>query len=83
MTDVEVYSIRTSTGPNGKNSGIPSKFMIQVRGGEDHSTRSVEVKFSSSSLNTNDVFVLCVDKRTYVWCGKGSTGSFSSIDKIK
>ncbi|KAK6623318.1 hypothetical protein RUM43_009170 [Polyplax serrata] len=61
-------------GPNGKNSGIPSKFMIQVRGGEDHSTRSVEVKFSSSSLNTNDVFVLCVDKRTYVWCGKGSTG---------
>lgn len=63
------------TGNEKQDIGIPSTFLIHVRGGEDHNTRSVQVELRAASLNSNDVFVLGTRKQSYVWCGKGSTGT--------
>jgi advillin len=32
-------------------------------------------------LNTNDVFLLKIGGRSYVWCGKGSTGDEREMAK--
>jgi hypothetical protein len=39
------------------------------------------VKLSSSSLNTNDCFVLVTPSETFVWLGKGSTGDEKEMAK--
>lgn len=33
------------------------------------------MEYSASSLNSNDVFIICYNRNNYfIWCGKGSTG---------
>lgn len=68
---------------NGHNTGIPTEFLIQVRGGDSHNTRAVQVERRAAALNSNDVFVLPAGATTYVWCGKGSTGIHRTIRKIR
>ena len=46
-----------------------------------HDSNFHQVKFSASSLNTNDCFVLVSPNETYVWLGKGSTGDEKEMAK--
>lgn len=63
-----------SLGDDAEDVGIPTEFLIQVRGGDTNNTRAVQVERRATSLNSNDVFVLAAGANTYLWCGKGSTG---------
>ncbi len=49
--------------------------MLQVRAYGQFNTKAIQVDYRASSLNSNDVFVICGESEEfYVWCGKGSTG---------
>ena len=49
--------------------------MLQVRAYGQFNTKAIQVEYKASSLNSNDVFVICGESAEfYVWCGKGSTG---------
>lgn len=48
--------------------------LFQVQGTNDFNTRATEVPPRSSSLNSNDVFVLKTEKCCYLWYGKGCSG---------
>lgn len=49
--------------------------MLQIKSYGQHNIKGVQVDFSSSSLNTNDVFIICHKSSAfYIWCGKRSTG---------
>lgn len=44
--------------------------LFQVRGTEEMNTKATEVPARSSSLNSNDVFLLKTDNVCYLWYGK-------------
>lgn len=46
--------------------------LFQVRGTNDYNTRAEQVPETSSSLNSNDVFILETPSVTYLWIGKES-----------
>uniref|UniRef100_UPI0037E90E1D villin-1 n=1 Tax=Semicossyphus pulcher TaxID=241346 RepID=UPI0037E90E1D len=48
--------------------------LFQVRGSDELNTKATEVPASSTSLNTNDVFLLKTDRVCYLWYGKGCSG---------
>ncbi|XP_075994182.1 villin-1 [Genypterus blacodes] len=48
--------------------------LFQVRGTTELNTKATEVMARSSSLNTNDVFLLKTDRMCYLWYGKGCSG---------
>lgn len=48
----------------------PSVRLFHVHGTNEFNTRAIEVPQRSSSLNSNDVFVLSTDKCCYLWYGK-------------
>ena len=44
--------------------------------------KAIQEKFSASSLNTNDCFVLVNPDQVTVWFGKGSTGDEREMAKV-
>uniref|UniRef100_A0A4W5JNN6 Gelsolin-like domain-containing protein n=1 Tax=Hucho hucho TaxID=62062 RepID=A0A4W5JNN6_9TELE len=58
------------TGRAGVTNPGPGARLFQVRGTHEMNTRATEVPARSSSLNTNDVFLLKTDHIIYLWYGK-------------
>jgi hypothetical protein len=57
--------------------------MLQVKSYGPLNIKAVQVDFKSSSLNTNDVFIVSNKGREfYIWCGKGSTGDEREAAKL-
>uniref|UniRef100_A0A8C1E6A2 Villin-1 n=1 Tax=Cyprinus carpio carpio TaxID=630221 RepID=A0A8C1E6A2_CYPCA len=54
----------------GSSHSQPSVRLFHVHGTNEFNTRATEVPPRSSSLNSNDVFVLSTDKCCYLWYGK-------------
>merc|ERR1711970_1225214 len=57
-------------GESATSSGIPSSYLLQVKGSSPLSCKSVEEQFSAASLNTNDCFVVVTPDEVFVWAGK-------------
>ncbi|XP_056611665.1 villin-1 [Triplophysa dalaica] len=55
--------------------------MFHVHGTNEFNTRATEVPPQSSSLNSNDVFVLSTEKSCYLWYGKGCSGDEREVAK--
>ncbi|CAB1350040.1 unnamed protein product, partial [Coregonus sp. 'balchen'] len=58
------------TGRAGVTGPGPGARLFQVRGTNELNTKATEVPARSSSLNTNDVFLLKTDHIIYMWYGK-------------
>ena len=69
-------------GENGVNQGVPTKYLLQVKGTNRFSTKAVEEDLRAASLNTNDCFVLVNHREATVWFGKGSTGDEREMAKL-
>ncbi len=48
--------------------------MLQVKYYSHFNIKAIQVEFSPSSLNSNNVFIVCSNSVYFVWCGKASTG---------
>ncbi|XP_065108323.1 villin-1 [Paramisgurnus dabryanus] len=55
--------------------------LFHVHGTNEFNTRATEVPPHSSSLNSNDVFVLSTEKSCYLWYGKGCSGDEREMAK--
>lgn len=60
---------------------LPAVRLFHVHGTNDFNTRAIEVPARSSSLNSNDVFVLSTDTCCYLWYGKGCSGDEREMGK--
>uniref|UniRef100_A0A674BEZ5 Villin-like n=1 Tax=Salmo trutta TaxID=8032 RepID=A0A674BEZ5_SALTR len=69
------------TGRAGVTNPSPGARLFQVRGTHEMNTRATEVPARSSSLNTNDVFLLKTDHTIYLWYGKGCSGDEREMAK--
>lgn len=56
----------------GKNVGVSSTALYQVRSTAIGGTKLIQVQTSASSLNSNDAFLLKHDKKGFVWVGLGA-----------
>uniref|UniRef100_A0A8C1WLV1 Villin-1 n=1 Tax=Cyprinus carpio TaxID=7962 RepID=A0A8C1WLV1_CYPCA len=65
----------------GSSHSQPSVRLFHVHGTNEFNTRAVEVPPRSSSLNSNDVFMLSTDKCCYLWYGKGCSGDEREMAK--
>uniref|UniRef100_A0A8C1NEM2 Villin-1 n=1 Tax=Cyprinus carpio TaxID=7962 RepID=A0A8C1NEM2_CYPCA len=65
----------------GSSHSQPSVRLFHVHGTNEFNTRATEVPPRSSSLNSNDVFVLSTDKCCYLWYGKGCSGDEREMAK--
>ncbi|XP_070817523.1 scinderin like a [Chaetodon trifascialis] len=61
------------TSRKGGESKPGSTRLFHIRQNSTKATRAVEVKPATSSLNTNDVFVLKTPESLFLWKGKGGT----------
>lgn len=59
----------------------PPVRLFQIHGNDKSNTKAVEVSASASSLNTNDVFLLCTQAEHCLWYGKGSSGDERAMAK--
>lgn len=50
----------------------PKTRLYHVRGTTEHNTRAVEVAAVTSSLNSNDVFIVLEETEIFIWMGKGA-----------
>ncbi|KAM8966405.1 villin-like protein isoform 2-T2 [Pelodytes ibericus] len=64
-----------------KKEPEPPVRLFQVRGTDEFNTKATEVPARSSSLNSNDVFVLKSESMCYLWCGKGCSGDEREMAK--
>ncbi|XP_048455330.1 villin-1 [Rhincodon typus] len=55
--------------------------LFQIRGESEYNTKAFEVPARSSSLNSNDVFVLKTSERCFLWFGKGCSGDEREMAK--
>ncbi|XP_051566056.1 villin-1-like [Myxocyprinus asiaticus] len=65
----------------GSNHTQPPVRLFHFHGTNEYNTRATEVPPSSSSLNSNDVFVLSTEKSCYLWYGKGCSGDEREMAK--
>ncbi|XP_042200238.1 advillin-like, partial [Callorhinchus milii] len=65
----------------GSTQPEPPVRLVQVHGSETFNTKAIEVAAYSSSLNSNDVFLLKTESSCYLWCGKGSSGDEREMAK--
>jgi len=61
--------------------GIPTSYILQVKGSSQLNCKAIQEDFSAASLNTNDCFVLVTPDDVVVWYGKGSTGDEREMAK--
>ncbi|XP_036425180.1 villin-1 [Colossoma macropomum] len=59
----------------------PAVRLFHVQGSNEFNTRAIEVVPRSSSLNSNDVFVLSTATSCYLWYGKGCSGDEREMAK--
>ncbi|XP_072541708.1 villin-1 [Salminus brasiliensis] len=59
----------------------PTVRLFHVHGSNEFNTRATEVAPRSSSLNSNDVFVLSTPTCCYLWYGKGCSGDEREMSK--
>uniref|UniRef100_A0AAR2LTT3 Villin-1 n=1 Tax=Pygocentrus nattereri TaxID=42514 RepID=A0AAR2LTT3_PYGNA len=59
----------------------PAVRLFHVQGSNEFNTRAIEVVPRSSSLNSNDVFVLSTATCCYLWYGKGCSGDEREMGK--
>uniref|UniRef100_A0A8C7F807 Villin-1 n=1 Tax=Oncorhynchus kisutch TaxID=8019 RepID=A0A8C7F807_ONCKI len=59
----------------------PAVRLFHIHGTNEFNTRAIEVPARSSSLNSNDVFVLSTDTCCYLWYGKGCCGDEREMGK--
>ncbi|XP_043550284.1 villin-1 [Chiloscyllium plagiosum] len=55
--------------------------LFQIRGENQYNTKAFEVPARSSSLNSNDVFVLRTSEKCFLWYGKGCSGDEREMAK--
>lgn len=65
-----VIEYQEGSSREGSSHSKPSVRLFHVHGTNEFNTRAIEVPPRSSSLNSNDVFVLSTDKCCYLWYGK-------------
>ncbi|KAG1945200.1 villin-1 [Pimephales promelas] len=65
----------------GPSHSQPPVRLFHIHGTNEFNTRATEVTSRSSSLNSNDVFVLSTDKCCYLWYGKGCSGDEREMAK--
>ena len=82
MTVFQGGHASSSDGEEGQDVGIPQSYLLQVRGTSQLTCKAIPEKFSASSLNTNDCFVLVNPDQVTVWFGKGSTGDEREMAKV-
>ncbi|XP_076119826.1 villin-1 [Alosa pseudoharengus] len=59
----------------------PAMRLFHIHGSNEFNTSAIEVPARSSSLNSNDVFVLKTENCCYLWCGKGCSGDEREMGK--
>ncbi|TKS71502.1 Advillin p92 [Collichthys lucidus] len=69
------------TSRKGSSEPEPPIRLFQVHGSDPSNTKAIEVPALSSSLNSNDVFLLKSQSGMYLWCGKGSSGDERAMAK--
>ncbi|XP_053739756.1 scinderin like b isoform X1 [Synchiropus splendidus] len=62
------------TSRQGGQTAAATTRLFHIRQSSSGATRAVEVEASSSSLNSNDVFVLKTPTKVFVWHGVGASG---------
>lgn len=67
---VVVIEYQEGSSREGSSHSQPPVRLFHVHGTNEFNTRATEVPPRSSSLNSNDVFVLSTDKCCYLWYGK-------------
>ncbi|TMS19235.1 Advillin [Larimichthys crocea] len=69
------------TSRKGSSEPEPPIRLFQIHGSDPSNTKAIEVPALSSSLNSNDVFLLKSQSGMYLWCGKGSSGDERAMAK--
>ncbi|KAM8976191.1 advillin [Pelodytes ibericus] len=69
------------TSRKGHEEPEPPVRLFQIHGTEPSNTKAMEVPAFSSSLNSNDVFLLKAQTDHYLWYGKGSSGDEREMAK--
>ncbi|XP_020729160.1 advillin isoform X3 [Odocoileus virginianus] len=69
------------TSRKGSAEPDPPVRLFQIQGHDKSNTKAVEVPAFTSSLNSNDVFLLRTQAEHYLWCGKGSSGDERAMAK--
>jgi len=82
MTIFQGGSASAFDGESATSSGIPSSYLLQVRGSSELSCKAVQEHWSAESLNTNDCFVVVSPTDVIIWAGKGSTGDERDVAKM-
>jgi hypothetical protein len=91
---MSIFSGRIIIYQGGKSSGfrnseevkdgdkLGDNVMLQIRSFGQFNTKAIQVEFSASTLNSNDVFIIYTKTSTYCWFGKGSTGDEREAAKL-
>ncbi|TKC46840.1 hypothetical protein EI555_015250, partial [Monodon monoceros] len=69
------------TSRKGNAQPDPPVRLFQIQGNDKSNTKAVEVPAFTSSLNSNDVFLLRTQAEHYLWHGKGSSGDERAMAK--
>ncbi|XP_043302432.1 advillin isoform X2 [Cervus canadensis] len=69
------------TSRKGNTEPDPPVRLFQIQGHDKSNTKAVEVPAFTSSLNSNDVFLLRTQAEHYLWFGKGSSGDERAMAK--
>ncbi|XP_015983170.2 advillin isoform X2 [Rousettus aegyptiacus] len=69
------------TSRKGNAEPNPPVRLFQIQGNDKSNTKAVEVPAFTSSLNSNDVFLLQTQTEHYLWYGKGSSGDERAMAK--
>ncbi|XP_075055429.1 advillin [Mixophyes fleayi] len=69
------------TSRKGNEEPEPPVRLFQIRGTEPSNTKAIELPAYSSSLNSNDVFLLKTQTEHFLWYGKGSSGDEREMAK--
>lgn len=70
------------TGRSGVVNPEQDARLFQVRGTDEMNTKATEVPPRSSSLNSNDVFLLKTIRVCYLWYGKVGPGQRTGLTEL-
>ncbi|KAM9073185.1 advillin isoform 4-T4 [Megaptera novaeangliae] len=76
-----LYIWQGGTSRKGNAEPDPPVRLFQIQGNDKSNTKAVEVPAFTSSLNSNDVFLLRTQTEHYLWYGKGSSGDERAMAK--